>query len=99
LDAALSAGDSGRTDWQRRAIVAIRTMNLATVMQRPATRIILMATALEALLGNTYAPGGRATGGHQLSKRAAYLYCGTNILPTPDPHGPGRRGACGILLA
>jgi hypothetical protein len=45
LDSALRTPDSQRTDWQRRVVAAIRTLNLAAVMQRPAMRIVLLATA------------------------------------------------------
>jgi hypothetical protein len=97
LDAALRQQGS-RNDWQERAIVAARTKNLATVMQRPSTRIVLLATALEALLGEPYVPGGRPAGGHLLAKRMAYLYCGTTIRP-PEPHGINGRLACGFLTS
>jgi hypothetical protein len=98
LDAALAAGDGGRDDWQSRVIAAARTASLATILQRPSTRIVLLATALEALLGNAYRPGARPTGSHVLAKRAAYLWCGTDMTP-PSPHGTaaGARPACDLL--
>jgi hypothetical protein len=96
LDRALAA--KAPDDWQARAITALRTMNVATVMQRPATRIILLATALEALLGDSFKLDAGATGGHRLAKRAAYLWCGSNVQP-PSLHRPGARPACGLLTA
>lgn len=98
LDEALAAGDHGRDDWQGRAIAAARTMSLATIMERPAMRVILLAAALEALLGDKFTPGAKATGGHRLARRAAYLYCGSD-LPVPDLHRPGGRPACRLLTA
>jgi len=65
---------------------------------RPATRIVLQATGYEALLGNTYRKGRKATGAHQLAQRAAYLACGTDVVP-PNPHGIGDRLACRFLTA
>jgi hypothetical protein len=98
LDAALTAGDANAPDsWQARALAAIRTWNLATIMGRPATRIVLLATALEGLLGNRYVPGGRATGGHVLAKRAGYLWCGYGVRPEIAPHRAGQREACAFL--
>jgi hypothetical protein len=93
LDAALAA--PVRTEWQRRVVVAARTRNLATVVQRPATRITLLATAVEALLGNDFAVDAQATGGPVLAKRAAYLSCGSDVQP-PNLHGPARL-ACDFL--
>jgi hypothetical protein len=96
LDRALAANSPD--DWQGRAVTAVRTMNVATIMQRPATRIILLATALEALLGNRFQPDAAATGAHRLAKRAAYLWCGSDVQP-PSLHRPGARPACGLLTA
>jgi hypothetical protein len=99
LDRALSKGDPDRDEWEGRLITAIRTMNVATVMQRPATRIMLLATALEALLGDKFQPGGSARGrGHQLARRSAYLWCGSDLTP-PSLHRPGGRLACDLLTA
>jgi hypothetical protein len=98
LNRALAAGDAGRDDWQRRAITAIRTMNIATVMQRPANRIVLMATSVEALLGDEFDPSRSGAGGDQLARRAAYIWCGTDFDPR-TLHRPGSRPACGLLTA
>ena len=98
LAAALTAGDNNPPDsWQARALAAIRTWGLSTLMQRPATRIVLLATALEGLLGNKYVPSARATGGHVLARRAAYIWCGYRSQPAIEPHRPGGRPTCGFL--
>lgn len=95
LDAALRTTDDQRTDWQRRVISALRTFTVANTVDRPATRIILAATTLEALLGNAFEPGVRQnpTGSHQLARRAAFLWCGSEHS---NPHGPNRP-ACPFL--
>lgn len=99
LEAALVAGDDNPPDsWQARALASIRTWGLATLMQRPATRIVLLATALEGLLGNKYVPGRRATGGHVVARRAAYIWCGQGVTQPPiEQHRPGGRAACAFL--
>jgi hypothetical protein len=98
LEAALVAGDNNPPDsWQARALASIRTWGLATLMQRPATRIVLLATALEGLLGNKYVPGDPATGGHVVARRAAYIWCGYNTRPAIKPHRPDGRPACPFL--
>ena len=74
-------------------------MNLATAGERPSTRIVLLATALEALLGDRFQPSASAKGrGHQLARRAAYLACGWEPGP-PGLHRPGGRAACAFLMA
>jgi hypothetical protein len=95
LDAALraSVGD----EWQGRFLTALRTMNIATIRERPSIRIMLLATALEAFLGDAYKRGRSARGrGDQLARRAAYLSCGGEP-GGPGLHRPGGRLACGIL--
>jgi hypothetical protein len=57
LDAALRARNPD--DWQGRFLTTLRTMNIATIRERPSIRIMLFATALEALLGDTFQAGGR----------------------------------------
>lgn len=96
LDTALATPDAHRTDWQRRVLLALRMVAHANPAQRPQTRVVLLATALEALVGDPYAKGERATGAHGLARRAAYWWCATDITP-PDPHGPGARGRCPFL--
>ena len=95
LDAALRTPDDQRSDWQRRALSALRTFTVANTVDRPSTRIVLAATALEALLGDEFQPGVRKnpTGSHQLARRAAFLWCGAEHN---DPHGPNRP-ACPFL--
>lgn len=56
-------------------------------------RIILAATALKALIGNDFAPGTAATGGHQLARRAAFVWCGAEF---GDRHG-SQRPICPFL--
>jgi hypothetical protein len=89
---------SANDDWRGRVIAAVRTMSAATVMQRASTRIVLLGTALEALLGDPFVAGHRGVGGHRLAKRAAYLWCGTD-MPSPSPHRPVGRPACLFLTA
>lgn len=83
------------TDWQRRILGAVRTMAIATPLHRPAQRIVLAATALEALFGKEFLPGVHQTpiGGHQLARRAAFLWCGAE---SNDRHG-SNRPACPFL--
>lgn len=95
LDVALRTPDSQRTDWQRRVVSALRTFTVANTVDRPATRIVLAATVLEALVGDEFQPGVRQnpTGSHQLARRAAFLWCGAEHN---NPHGPSRP-ACPFL--
>jgi hypothetical protein len=102
LDAALTASNANPSDsWQARSLVAIRTWSLATIMQRPATRIVLLATALEAMLGNRFVPPGQGksaqTRGHVLAKRAGYIWCGYGAEPRIQLHRPSGRLACDFL--
>ena len=97
LDEALRMPDGQRTEWQRRAVAAVRTLGIGTPLHRPAQRIILAATALEALLGDAYQRGRAGAGAHQLARRGAFVWCGAEFN---DPHGQApRRGACPFLLA
>jgi hypothetical protein len=95
LDTALRADPPG--DWHGRMLTALRTMNIATVRERPAIRIMLYATALEALVGDPFRAGGATGGrGHLLARRAAYFACGSENDP-PGLHRPARRPACEFL--
>ena len=97
LDLALRTPDARWTDWQRRAVTAVRTFAITTPLHRPSQRIINVATALEALVGNQYRRWAGATGGHQLARRGAFAWCG---LEFGKPHGPSpARGACAYLAA
>ena len=93
IDLALRTPDPSRTDWQRRIVSALRTFATITSTHRPALRIILAATALEALVGDPFVPGKRATGGHQLARRGAFAWCGAEF---DDRHGTARP-ACPFL--
>ncbi len=95
LNATLRTPDDQRSDWQRRVLSALRTFTVANTVDRPSTRIVLAATALEALLGNEFTPNVRKnpTGSHQLARRAAFLWCGAEHN---NPHGPNRP-ACPFL--
>ncbi|MDQ3688484.1 MAG: hypothetical protein M3406_00320 [Chloroflexota bacterium] len=93
LDQALRTPDAARTEWQRRILSGLRTYVTANSGHRPAMRIILAATALEALIGNDFAPGTAATGGHQLARRAAFVWCGAEF---GDRHG-SQRPICPFL--
>jgi hypothetical protein len=97
LDRALAVG-SERVEWQTRVIRAARIASLATIMQRPSTRIVLLGTALEALLGNRFQARDPGAGADRLARRAAYLWCATDMLP-PQPHGIDGRPACGFLTS
>jgi hypothetical protein len=96
LDAALRTPDDLRTEWQRRVMSAVRTFTMTNSVDRPSTRIVLAATALEALLGDEFQPDVRQnpTGSHQLARRAAFLWCGAEH---DNPHGPNRP-ACPFLI-
>lgn len=95
IDRALRTHDDQRSDWQRRTLSALRTFTVANTVDRPSTRIVLAAAALEALLGDEFKPGVRQspTGSHQLARRAAFLWCGAE---NNNPHGPNRP-ACPFL--
>lgn len=94
LDAALVA--RARTDWQDRILAAMRTLMIATPVYRPETRIILAAIALEGLFGKPYAPRQRALGGHELARRASFVWCGDGT----NPHGPSPgRPTCPVLTS
>jgi hypothetical protein len=59
-----------------RAIVALRALNYATAMLREPMRIVLQATALEALLGDDASQGGDfRPQAHPVARRAAFLTC------------------------
>ena len=74
LDDALRASDL--TDFQARTITAIRTFALSRLVVRPALRVVLLATTIEALLGDPYQVRRAGTGAHQLARRAAFAGCG-----------------------
>jgi hypothetical protein len=94
LDDALRASDPA--DLEARTVTAIRTLALSRLVVRPALRVVLLATTIEALLGDAYREGGAGTGAHQLARRAAFAGCG---YETPiGRHGPGR-AACQYLIA
>lgn len=97
LERALRKPGSHRTDWERRIVNAVRTFAITTPLHRPSLRIVSAATAIEALVGNEYRQGEGATGGHQLARRGAFAWCGSEF---GDPHGPApARGACPYLTA
>jgi hypothetical protein len=87
LDRALRTPPRRRTEFQRRAITAVRTCSLATPMLREQLRVVLLATALEALLSAEAAPGARREPGEffRIAQRASYLFCGE-----PDHRYPSR---------
>jgi hypothetical protein len=96
LDMALKTTERHRTDWQRRVLTALRTVAFANRTQRSSMRIVLLATAIEALLGDPFVPGRAATSTNVIANRAAYLWCGTDFQP-PDPHGVGGRPRCAFF--
>jgi hypothetical protein len=94
LDDALRAREP--TDFEARTVSAIRTYALSRLMVRSALRVVLLATGIEALVGDPYEEGGSGTGGHQLARRAAFAGCGFGA--DIGRHGPGR-AACDYLIA
>ena len=77
LDDALRCPDDRRSPFQKRAIAAVRTLNLASAMQRQPQRVILQAVALEALLGDDQSSS-RSSGRHQahpVARRSAFVTC------------------------
>jgi hypothetical protein len=87
LDRALRTPPLRRTELQRRALMAVRSCSLATPMLREQLRVVLLATALEALLSAELSPGGRHERGEffRIAQRASYLICGE-----PDHRYPSR---------
>lgn len=87
LDATLRTPPSRRSEFQRRVLTAVRTLGFATPMVREQLRVVLLATALEALLAADVQPGGRSELGEffRITQRAAYLLCGE-----PDQRYPSR---------
>lgn len=80
LDEALRTPNASRTQLQRRAITAVRTRALATGTLPVQMQIVLLATAVEAMLGDdTYQLGQY----YRVAQRAAYVYCG---FPTEWHH-------------
>lgn len=80
----------GVTPWTQRVIVALRVLNQANAMQRDPLRIILAATALEALLGDQ-----GESNSLRVNQRAAFLTC---VDANDTSHG-ATRPACAILIA
>jgi len=87
LDRALRAAPGRRREFQRRALTAVRTRSLATAMLREQLRVVLLATALEALLAAEVQPNERRELGEffRIAQRASYLFCGE-----PDQRYPSR---------
>jgi hypothetical protein len=87
LDVTLRTRPSRRSEFQRRVLTAVRTLGFATPMVREQLRVVLLATALEALLAADVQPGGRSELGEffRITQRAAYLLCGE-----PDQRYPSR---------
>jgi hypothetical protein len=94
LDDARRSGDP--TDLEARTISAIRAFALSRLVGRPALRVVLMATAIEALVGDPYQEAQAGTGAHQLARRAAFAGCGYQA--DVGRHGP-ERAACDYLHA
>lgn len=77
LDDALRCRDGRRSSFQKRAIAAVTTLNLASAMLRQPQRVVFQAVALEALLGDDRSEG-RTRGRHQahpVARRAAFVTC------------------------
>jgi hypothetical protein len=92
LDDALRTAPPRRTDLQRRAISAVRNRAWGTAFQREQLQVVMLATAVEALLGADGGDGGRGEF-YRITRRGAYLYCGTR---TSVPRYPARP-PCEIL--
>ncbi len=99
LERALFTPEPGRSEWQPRAIAALRTFSMGQAY-RPGPRIVLAATTIEALFGDGFLPGvvKPPASAHVLASRAAFLWCGVEAGdPTGgNPHGPNRP-ACPFL--
>jgi hypothetical protein len=74
------------TPFQLRLLTALRTYNAATLPQSEQTRVILLATALEAVLGDDKVYD-RA---HRIARRSAYFTC---VPPGTTSHA-ARRSKC-----
>lgn len=74
-------GEAAELD--RRVLVTLRMLGRSTRLLPSSLRVVLLAAALEALLGDE-PPGNRT---HRIALRAAYLTCG---LDDAKPHGPER---------
>lgn len=98
LGAALRTTPGRRNQFERRALNAVRTYSLALLQHRVSLQVVLLATALEALLGDEpdpKDPDRTERGGYlRIAQRAAYLWCGADFN---DPY-PGR-AACFRLEA
>ena len=71
LDATLRTPPSRRSEFQRRVLTAVRTLGFATPMVREQLRVVLLATALEALLGGRCPAGWKKRTRRILSDHAA----------------------------
>ena len=71
LSKLLTVEPSSANELDRRLLTALRLLNRATVMLPPGLRVVQLATALEALLGDR--PQGERT--HRIALRAAFLTC------------------------
>lgn len=93
LDRALKA--DAPSEFERRLLSAIRTYSLAISQPRDSLQVVLLATALEALLGderNSSDPTRYERGGYlRIAQRASFLWCGW-----PSPRYP-REPACFYL--
>lgn len=92
LDQALRRPIGDRTDFEERFLKAIRFMERANSMLEDPIRVVLLAAALELLLGDEPMKG-RA---HRVARRAAYLTCREE--PGLPRHGSSRP-ACFYLAA
>jgi hypothetical protein len=88
LDRVLRTPIGRRLEFQRRSLTALRVLALSSAMLRPQLQIILLATALEALLASEEGKDAHRPFGEflRVAQRAAYLTCGQ-----PDDGYPGRR--------
>lgn len=92
FDELLRKDAMARSEPEKRLSTGLGILNIATASLRPALRHVLIAVALEALLGDDEMPG-RA---HRIAARSAFLTCDTLGSPQAGPHGPSRP-ACAIV--
>jgi hypothetical protein len=92
LDAALAKPMPRWTDFEHRFVKALRFLNRANSMLEDPIRVVLMAAAVELLLGDEPMQGRS----HRVARRAAYLTCRDE--PALPRHGPSRP-ACFYLTA
>jgi hypothetical protein len=81
LDRALRMGSP--TEIERRVLTCLRLLGLASSMLTPQLQVVLLATALEALLWTKPATGEPQGKSLPIAQLTAYLICGQSDMPYP----------------